>query len=522
MRRIVVSAAQIRSRIMGLGSPLAVSSSGTDETTQMAFAGNVADHAKEIGWTTLAQAGTPLASIVSLKLFTSFLAPGEYGILAVLLSCVVAITTVAIVPMSGPGTTLLHEWKKESRVGEFTGTLAVFYAALAVLSGVVILIAATLTARGWTRAVAITAGCFLCMELVKSPVMTLTNVARQRRRYALLSFLDGWGKLGLACGFMALAGRFVTPVVLGYAANSAVVALLGWCTFVRSIPGAQAVARAKLFSHSLLLTLVRRGAPYFCIGLANWVMSLSDRVLLGALAPIQMAGVYTAGYQVASLLPLLLYSTVGMFVFPLIYQAYAESPAEGARLIGQSMGYMLWLLIPVTAGTVLARGWLVQHFARHGYEAGSAVVAWVAPALALNVLVSLTAMPFWLKDKSLNYLALAGVAAVFNVAFNAFYIPRMGFKAAAISTLATYALLFAGTLVAGRKLILWKISRVHLWAACSGSLAALIFYGLLAARHVSKPAELILAAAMYFMVSGGTLLLLDPRCRGVVLAISRT
>src|SRR5947209_4948539 len=89
--------------------------SPTLETRRDPPADSAAGHLREMAWTTAAQAGTPLASIVGLKLFTHFLPPGEYGLLAVLLSCVTAITSVAIVPMSGPGATLLHEWTREAR-----------------------------------------------------------------------------------------------------------------------------------------------------------------------------------------------------------------------------------------------------------------------------------------------------------------------------------------------------------------------------------------------------------------------
>ncbi|HEY2975288.1 MAG TPA: hypothetical protein VGJ48_22420, partial [Pyrinomonadaceae bacterium] len=208
----------------------------------------------EMGWVALAQMGVPLASILSVKLLTQLLVPSEYGVVAVVVSYVLAALSISIVPMSGPGIILFHKWHGMGRTREFLGTLLAFYAISAGLIGLA-LIAVTsvrqLSASQLVKATLLYGTLLLFAEVIKAPMISLTNAARLRRRYAILSMLDGWGRLALALLIIILAGSTFRSVLIAYALNSAVVVFLGWYALFSSSSHPISNAPVPFFSPGL-------------------------------------------------------------------------------------------------------------------------------------------------------------------------------------------------------------------------------------------------------------------------------
>lgn len=477
-------------------------------------------HLGEMFWVVAAQAGAPLAAILSLKLLTRLLAPSEYGVVAVVMTYVFAVCSVALVPMSGPGATMFHEWTKQNRGREFAGSLLSLYA---IAAGLIVLSHAAARAvqgsghSSLRNAVIVFGGLVLSVEILKGAAISLANVARLRKRYALLSALDGWGKLLFALLIVFLAGGRSQCVLLGYALSTAVVAFVGWRTFFHTENSDVLSPPTPFMSRDLLSSLLRSSGVYCGIGLATWAIAVSDRALLGAMVPARDVGIYTANYQVAALLPMALYSTAGVFVFPVIYQRYAWSPAEAVALLGRSLGYLIWLTVPFALIALLGTETLQSLFLGPGYEAGAEVLSWVAPALAFNTLTSVTVMPFWLKNRGLSYLLIAAGSAGCNVLLNLLLIPRLGFQAAAITTFGTYLLLFVATILFGRRLLHWQLSPVCLWATGVGVAMMGVAY-LVTGLHGSL-AHLAFFLFVYFVSSTAFLWLTDETSRGMFHAI---
>lgn len=471
---------------------------------------------REIVWVAIAQAGVPLASIASLKLLTKLLVPSDYGTVAIVTSWVLAALAVALVPMSGPGTILFHQWTKMGRTREFLGTLLSFYAIPAGLVAVVLVSLAS--ARQLSASLLVNAAIFygallLFTEVIKAPVISLTNSARLRRRYALLSLLDGWGKVLLAVLAITVAGNMFQSVLIAYALNSALVAFAGWYAFFKASSGSTRL-RLPLFSTTLLSSMLRSGWAFYAIGVGTWVISVSDRALLGALVSAHDVGIYSASCQVAAIFPMFLYSFVGALVFPIIYQRHSWSPPEATLLIGQSLGFLVWLIAPLTLTAILWRDALLGMFVGRGYEAGAPVILWVAPALALNTLISITAIPFWLGGKSSTYLVITAGAAACNVLLNLILIPKMGFMAAAVSTFAAYLILFVASIVVGRRVINWKISPPHLWSTGIGIAAASAAF--IMSGEDASILHIGFFAVAYFSSSIALLFLIDETTRVMV------
>jgi O-antigen/teichoic acid export membrane protein len=464
----------------------------------------------ELLWTILAQVGGPLASVVTLKLLTVYLNPGNYGVIAVVLTYSFAAGSVLVAPMSGPGAVYYHQWAQQGQERQFLASLLGVYGSVCGFLIVVHFAAAFfghLKLESLLGIVVVLGGVFLSLEILKTAVITLTNVARCRRRYAFLSIVDGWGRLLIAVLLIFLLGKSSRSVLVAYSLNSATVAFLGWYAFLRPVDK-NYTSPPVLISRSLVSLLVKSSWAYCGIGLANWVISLSDRTLLAAMVSLHDAGIYAAGYQAASLFPLAVYSTAGIYMFPLIYERNARSFQEAAAITGSCIGYLTWLTVPVTLIAVLGRRTLLSLLLGQGYDAGTSVVLWVAPALALNTLTSITAMPFWLRQQGTRYLALVVAAAVCNISLNFLLIPRIGFTGAAVSTLVTYLFLFVSSVAVGRRLMRWTIPTPHSCAILAGIVVAGIAY--MASGFVGPLVQLFVFMIVYFLCSTLVLLVYEP------------
>ena len=480
-------------------------------------------HLREIIWVFIAQAGTPVVSLISVRLLTHLLLPSEYGTVAIVMSYILAALTITVVPMSGPGAIFFYEWVKKGRIREFYGTLLAIYG---ILGGLIVMglgvfaLLQRLANLPLISSVILCGALLLCAEIIKGPVITLANTATLRREYALLSLLDGWGKLLLVLLMVTLAGKGFQPVLTAYMLNSFIVASVGWNTLFNSSQGHVSSVPLPFFSGMLLYSLLKYSWPFCGIGLANWALSVSDRALLGAMVSAHDAGIYTASYQIASIIPMALYSFFGALIWPVIYQRYAWAPTQAVILIGKSFGYLLWLIVPFTLLAILGKHVLLGVFVGQGYETGSSIILWVAPAFALIGLNSITAMPFWLMDRSLMYLIITAGSAACNILLNLIFIPKVGFQAAAVSTFVAYLMLFVASILIGRQAMKWTISPVHLYATAIGTVVGVVFFIVLG--HAGSLMNMGLFFVAYFSSSIALLLMIDETSRLRVLnAFSR-
>lgn len=186
--------------------------------------------------------------------------------------------------------------------------------------------------------------------------------------------------------------------------------------------------------------MLRAGFPIALAGLASMVLMRIDQVMLGHMAGASELGLYGVAVrvaEVATVVPVMLYSTL----YPAIVRNFGRDPAAFDHY-AQRVFDAFWLAgLAVTVGMAGA-SWLalVPVFG-----------ASFAPALPLTLWL-LAAMPFLFLHTAMTAIltargwmwtapALAGSAAIFNVAINFWLIPGYGALGAALATALTYLLL---------------------------------------------------------------------------------
>jgi O-antigen/teichoic acid export membrane protein len=173
--------------------------------------------------------------------------------------------------------------------------------------------------------------------------------------------------------------------------------------------------------------------------LSLWVLNVSDRFILERYVSLSDIGVYTLGYQVATILQVFAIS-MSNSITPYYYQTAATQP-DAPSSLGRISTYYLAALAWMSVGLVGLAPSVIRLIAieRPAYWAAAHIIPWLALGFFARgyYFVFLTALSY---AKKLGLLPLVTIGAgVVNVVLNLWLVPHWGYMAAAINTFIAYA-----------------------------------------------------------------------------------
>ncbi len=189
------------------------------------------------------------------------------------------------------------------------------------------------------------------------------------------------------------------------------------------------------------------GLPTVPGNLSDWIVTSSDRVLIGLLLGSTFVGYYTPGYTLGN--------TIGMLIAPLAFllppvlsKYYDENNiVEVRRVLGFSLKYFLALAIPAFFGlSCLSRPLLTILTTPEIADQSYVITPYVALSLLLFGIFSLLGGIIVLEKRTTVMGTTWTLAAFTNVVLNYLFIPWLGIVGAAMTTLAAYILGLALTI----------------------------------------------------------------------------
>lgn len=251
----------------------------------------------------------------------------------------------------------------------------------------------------------------------------------------------------------------------------------------------QAVAYAILtfkdvswtFSGSELKAALLLCLPFLPHALANWALSLSDRVILQAYVPLADLGIYRLAFQLTLGLQILLTSSNNAWM-PLFFRSVAGQTAR--TTIVRLATYLVLALVMATSGVAVFAGDAIRLMTPVSYHPTILIVPWLLLGVFFNISYLIWANAT-VASKQTQWMAIGTIAAVVvNVVANLLTVPRFGITAAAINTALSYFVL---------ALLHFFISRQVLplpheyWRWAKISLVAAVVYGLSTFPPISPP-----------------------------------
>jgi O-antigen/teichoic acid export membrane protein len=185
---------------------------------------------------------------------------------------------------------------------------------------------------------------------------------------------------------------------------------------------------------------VRASLPFGVIGFTLGLSYRFDSVLLNLFRGDAETGFYSAAYNLV-FSAAVLSNALNTALYPSLSRQLARDRQLGSEVVQRTLKYLLILSLPIAVGGSLLSADLVRLLFTDSF---------LASAPALQILI--WAVPLMFVSEFLGYLALVTgderrvarallASTAFGVALNLVLVPRLGFMAAAATTVATEAVL---------------------------------------------------------------------------------
>lgn len=256
--------------------------------------------AKEGSWIVIGQIAVVLGALMLVRVLTEYLAPSQYGQLALGLTIAGLVNQVVIGGLTaGIGRFYSIAAEKNDLPGFLNASRGLMgYATVAAASiGLVLCIYLISAGKAQWLPLSIAVLILSILSGINSSLNGIQNAARQRAVVALHSGMDAWLKIGLAVGVMFWLGSTSTAVVIGYVFSSLLI-IASQFVFLRPLIKNKVVV-SKSDDNQWERQIWGYSWPMAVGGLFNWGYYASQRWALELFTTTEQVGYFFALTQIA-------------------------------------------------------------------------------------------------------------------------------------------------------------------------------------------------------------------------------
>lgn len=394
--------------------------------------------AKHSGIYSLGNLSGHFLSFLLLPIYTRFLTPEQYGILAII-------------------TVFRTIYEKVINLGTQSSLVKTYFEVNSEDKRKVVISTAFLFVLGVS--VTVTAACWLFREqfsvfflndqkfvhlfslaLLASLFFTIKTIPlatfRAREKsvvYSIFAFLTLVLGLTFNVIFVVVFREGVKGILKGTLLSQSITFLLILIPFAKNL-----VAR---LSKDYLLRMLSFGLPIVPSGLAIWVLTLLDRYFLRVFTTMEIVGIYSLGYKISAIMSMLMIVPFSMAWSPLMFKWYKEENAE--LIYARVYKYFSVFGFLVVLGLSLFSKEVIQIMTTPAFYDAYKIVFFIASAYLLHGFYMIFTAGCSFYRKTFYFPIATGVAALANTILNILLIPRYQMMGAAIATVSSYFIMTA-------------------------------------------------------------------------------
>jgi O-antigen/teichoic acid export membrane protein len=383
----------------------------------------------------LGDVATSIVSLLLLPVFTSYLTPADYGIIAMLLT-IEAVTKVLF--RWGVDTAfmrLYYDCADQPARQRLASTIFFFLLAVngTLLAGV-LLSADWLSARifGTTDhglLVALTVINTFVANFYFMPFQVL-RIDQKSGQFIALAFVRSAGTIVARLTLVIWAGLGVLGVVSADVLVTAIFTMILIRWFVPLI--------RPVFSREVIREALGFGLPRVPHSVAHQIIGFADRYFLNAFGTLRDVGLYSIGASFGLVLKFFLGAFENAWT-PFFLALMPEPDAK--RIYSTVSTYVVALLVLFVAGLCAIAPGVVRLFTTAQFHAAAAVTPWIALGVMFQGLYLVGSIGIVITKRTKLYPLATGTAAAVSLAANALLIPRFGMLGAAWANALSYATL---------------------------------------------------------------------------------
>lgn len=449
-----------------------------------------------------------LVSILALPIITRLFPPADYGNYVLVLGTVSILSAITTAWLGASIVRFFPAYKLDNRLREFHGTII----KLALIS--IVVVSLIFSAVLFFARSHISANLYSLMRIglpvfiASSGLAIFLDFLRAKRQASWYSFLTIWRSIaGLGLG-MALVMTFkygVDGLLWGSFLSTIVALPLAWKVAVGKLSLKEGQVCSPMTSE-----MAKYGFPIMIVNLATWILSVSDRYLLGLFRGSQEVGIYSASYAISERSILMIVSLFQLAAGPIVFKIWENQGKEITRqFLSRLARYYLIIGLPAAVGlSLLSRPVTNLLIAPAYYQGYTIIPIVVSGAFFIGIQHPFSWVLTCQKRTDVLMYGLLG-SALLNISLNFLLIPRYGYMAAAFTTSISYACLLLLTVFFSRRFLVWSFPFKSLGKiACACTMMGVVVYPIGNNLTLSSLTRLVLAICVGVVVYFVTLFLL--------------
>ncbi len=243
----------------------------------------------------------------------------------------------------------------------------------------------------------------------------------------------------LLCVLFLVAFRMgVFGIQLGMFGTTGIVLIFAWFFF----SGRKFV---PVFDKDWAIKMLKFGYPLIFFSIGLWIFSASDRFFILHYREITEVGLYSIGFKFSQpiiMINMALEMSTGVILLSTYQEDRDSGKKETARLNSLIWNIYICIGVPVAVFLSIFGVQLLKIFTRTEYIPGAIVIPFITFSLILQRSIDITGFGMVLKEKSKPITIIMLITALINILLNFYFIPKYGYKGAALTTLLSYIIYF--------------------------------------------------------------------------------
>lgn len=411
-----------------------------------------------------------LSNFMLIPLLAKNLTPEEFGLYSLLFT----IATLLIMLGSGWITqaTLRYYYEYKEDRNKFLGTSVTLIILINISISLLILVVTFLMDFKWNSTIT-TIILFLMFINSRSLFNYLQTIIRNENKVLLYTIVDILLSLGTISLLYFLLINTKLKEISFFAASSVMLLIL--------IIYLSKKFRIRFhFNKKMINKIAIYGIPLIFLSGLNWVMTMSDRIIISIFESPFDLGVYSANYSLIERVLLFITSMLTVATGPLIMKTWTEKGKDRTTiLLKQITTIYLWLTVPIVFVAIVFGKEIIDLVLGNEYFGGAYLIAFISIGVFFQGVSLFSFQPLLLENKSKKYAQYTFYAALLNLSMNVILVSYIGIIGAGISTLITYMALFGFSLVSNLKSQIYKFPYISLLKTIIAAIFTVLFMKLL-------------------------------------------
>ena len=421
-----------------------------------------------------------MAGIITFPLLTRSLAVSEYGILGLITSSLTLFVAFGKLGVQHAVIRYYAQIKNNNisfSMNEMNSTIvtlfvsfAIFTTGLWVFTGYILL--PRISNFENITQMAVVASGIVFLRLLGSGILNYMRAQQRSAVVGLTLILNRYLYLAMIIGIMILFDLSVVIVLV-----TMLIAEIISIGFAAKRYWPDFYFKPRDITASLGKAMLLYGLPLMMLETLGLVMRLSDRYIIQAILGENALGMYSASYNLASYLDLILLAAMVQALRPYYMQLWeTEGVTKTKAFLADGLHTYFVVGVPLIAIFSLVSPHLLNFLASDKYSPGTVIIPFVAISFLLEGAMHFLAAGLYIKKNTKTLMFWGVLATILNLGLNLIAIPLYGILGAAVVTIISYFVFVLGVSFKAFNFLSFDISaRVPLLI----TLLSLIVYGLL-------------------------------------------